>query len=68
LEGRGGRSASDLGQAAGMDSPAGVMSSLWNHSIYMKQTAEGQQRAWPTLSAEEIADIMAILQMETENQ
>ncbi|HSG81326.1 MAG TPA: cytochrome c [Gemmatimonadota bacterium] len=66
--GRGGSSAGDLAEVVGMDSPAAVMSSLWNHSVYMKATAQSQNVSWPSMSAADIADIMAILQTETANQ
>ncbi len=68
LDGRGGEAATDLAEVMGMDTPAAVMASLWNHAIYMEAALESQETTWPTLSDKEIADIMAFLQMRSSNQ
>lgn len=61
LEGRGGDSAADLSAKTGMDSPAEVLSTLWNHSALMK-SSEDPTPSWPELTPELMADIAAYLQ------
>ncbi len=63
LAGRGGATASDLEEVVGHDSPAAVLASLWNHSLPMETEVMTQAMSWPRLSDQEIADIMAFLQM-----
>lgn len=59
LRGEGGSTASDLSLLRGLDSPAAVIASMWNHSLLM----EGSEAvAWPELTPEEMADIIAFLQ------
>ncbi len=62
LNGAGGDDASDLAQTVGLDSPAAVMASLWNHSILMETGGAGPQADWVRLDPEEMADIMAFLE------
>lgn len=59
LRGEGGSTASDLSLLRGLDSPAAVIASMWNHALLMKG---GEETAWPRLSPEEMADITAFLQ------
>ncbi len=61
LAGAGGDSAGDLARTE-LGSAAGVISSLWNHSLFMESEYEDRGESWPELSAEEMADIMAFLQ------
>jgi mono/diheme cytochrome c family protein len=59
LRGEGGSTASDLSLLRGLDSPAAVIASMWNHSLLM----EGSEAvAWPRLTPEEMADLTAFLQ------
>jgi cytochrome c2 len=62
LNGSGGDSASDLAQAVGLDSPAAVIASLWNHSTLMEAGSGGLDVEWVRLDPEEMADIMAFLE------
>ncbi len=62
LQGTGGISATDLAQVSGVESPAAVIAVLWNHSLVMEGAPDLQETAWPTLTAEEMADITAFLQ------
>ncbi|KPK82607.1 MAG: hypothetical protein AMS25_01790 [Gemmatimonas sp. SM23_52] len=59
LRGEGGSTASDLSLLRGLDSPAAVTASMWNHSVLMEV---GGETAWPGLTPEEMADIAAFLQ------
>lgn len=59
LRGEGGSTASDLALLRGLDSPAAVTATMWNHSLLMEA---GEETAWPRLTAEEMADITAFLQ------
>ena len=62
LAGRGGRTASDLARAKGLDSPAAVISVLWNHSFIMQERNGRRRISWPELRAEEMADLASFLQ------
>jgi mono/diheme cytochrome c family protein len=62
LNGTGGDAASDLAQAVGLDSPAAVIASLWNHSTLMEAGGAGLEVDWVQLDPEEMADIMAFLE------
>jgi cytochrome c2 len=62
LNGSGGDSASDLAQVVGLDSPAAVIASLWNHSILMEAGGAGLDVEWVRLDPGEMADIMAFLE------
>ena len=68
LHGTGGISATDLAQVSGVESPAAVIAMLWNHSLVMEGAPDLQETAWPTLSAEEMADITVFLQELANNQ
>jgi mono/diheme cytochrome c family protein len=58
---RGGDAASDLTQARGLTSQAGVISSLWNHVLLTDEPGRSAV-TWPTFTAEEMADLAAYLQ------
>lgn len=62
LNGRGGTSAPDLALVKGMDTAAGVISSLWNHALVMQAAMEGQGIEWPTFRAQDMADIAAFFE------
>ena len=65
LAGQAGKRAPELSRGS-ISSPAGVIAEMWSHSALME--AEGGAEApWPTLSAEEIADITAFLQTAPRN-
>jgi mono/diheme cytochrome c family protein len=57
----GGRVAKSLGWLKGVDSPWTVMASMWNHAFLMEAMVDDHKTAWPTLSAEEMADLVAFL-------
>ena len=61
LYGEKGKTASDLDRARGVDTPAGALAALWNHSFIDDPRPERERRPWPTLRADEIADLMAYL-------
>jgi mono/diheme cytochrome c family protein len=59
IEGRGGKTASDLARAKDLDSPATVAGALWNHS-FERASALGPG-PWPELRASDMADLVAFL-------
>ncbi len=61
VSGRGGDAASDLTQARGLTSQAGVIAALWNHVLISDEPAPGTV-TWPTFTADEMADLAAYLQ------
>lgn len=61
LSGPGRGEVRSLGHLKGPDSPWTVMATMWNHALLMELKTEQQRRAWPRLSAEELADIVAFL-------
>lgn len=60
LDGRGGRTASDLTRAPGLDSPAAIIAAMWNHGR-VAANRPGAPVAWPTLRANEMSDLAAFL-------
>ena len=56
VRGEGGKPASALARARGVDSPVGLTAALWNHA-----TVEPKGAGWPRLEAEEMADLAAWL-------
>jgi cytochrome c2 len=66
LDGQGEAAGSNLADWRGSVSPAMVMSSMWNHAVYM-QFGDALGAAWPVMSAEEMANIASFLQ-ETRRQ
>jgi hypothetical protein len=60
LDGRGGKSAGDLGKAKGLSSPAAVVAALWNHAAVM-QASRAPKAGWPELGPAQIADVEAFL-------
>ena len=61
LYGERGKSASDLDRAGDVDAPAGALSALWNHSFVDDPRPERERRPWPTMRADEMANLMAYL-------
>ena len=57
-----GKPASDLTKAKGMDSPAGVLAALWNHTVVTAPAPGGGKVPWPTFQSREMADLVALLQ------
>lgn len=62
FSGVGGNGGSDLSQVSELDSPAAVMSQMWNHSALMEAGTATREREWPSLTSEEMADIIALFQ------
>ncbi len=62
VRGRGGRTAGDLAQTQGLDSPAAVIAALWNHALLTEGEAGQLGVSWPTFSTVEMADLSAFLQ------
>lgn len=62
VSGTGGKTASDLAQVKGLDSPAAVISAMWNHSFVTEPPAERRKARWPAIHHEEMADLVAFLQ------
>ncbi len=62
VDGSGGKTAVDLSQVAGLESPATVIAALWNHALLVKGEIVSEEIRWPKLSTEEMADLMAYLQ------
>jgi len=61
LHGERGKVASDLAQARGLASPAGVLAALWNHSFTAEPAAREKVR-WSEIRPDEMADLTAFLQ------
>ena len=61
-EGRGNKAAVDLAQVKGLESPAAVISALWNHSFITERRVEGQKALWLELRPEQVANLIAFLQ------
>jgi mono/diheme cytochrome c family protein len=61
LYGERGKVASDLNSATVIDTPAGVLSALWNHSFIDDPRAERDRTPWATFRGEEMANLVAYL-------
>ena len=61
LFGERGKPAVDLTTAKHLDSPAGVLAALWNHTFVDDPRPPRDRRPWPTLRGDEMADLMAYL-------
>jgi mono/diheme cytochrome c family protein len=61
VSGERGKPASDLTRAKGLDSSAAVLAALWNHTVVTPRVA-GKQLDWPTLKADEMADLVTLLE------
>jgi mono/diheme cytochrome c family protein len=62
VAGERGKSASDLARAKGLESPAAVITAMWNHTAVAAPTVRGQKGAWAELRPEDMADLVAFLQ------
>jgi mono/diheme cytochrome c family protein len=61
LYGERGKVASDLNSATVIDTPAGVLSALWNHSFIDDPRSERDRTPWATFRGEEMANLVAYL-------
>jgi mono/diheme cytochrome c family protein len=61
VSGERGKPASDLTKAKGLDSSAAVLAALWNHTVVTAKVA-GQTLEWPMLKADEMADLVTLLE------
>ena len=68
LSGPGRGEVRSLGHLKGPDSPWTVMATMWNHALLMQLQTEQRRRAWPRLTAEELADIVAFLRAHARTQ
>jgi len=57
-----GKPASDITKWKGLDSPAAVLSALWNHAVVTPPSIGGKKSEWPLLTPQEMADLVALLQ------
>jgi mono/diheme cytochrome c family protein len=62
LGGERGKTAPDLGQAKGLDSPAAVLSALWNHSFIKELGTRDGKAPWSEIRPDEMAHLAAFLQ------
>ncbi len=62
LGGRGATRAPDLGQVAGLGTPAEVISVLWNHALVNGE--DGPPTSWPSFTDGEMANLAAFLQLQ----
>ena len=63
LYGERGKIASDLARAKGLESPAAVLSALWNHAFISEPKRARDKAPWPEFRPEEMADLVAYLQL-----
>ena len=57
----GGKIARSFDRLKGSETPWIVLAAMWNHSFLMALNTESQRRAWPRLTSEETADLLAFL-------
>ena len=62
VSGEGGQMAADFARIPGLDSPAVVVSALWNHAAVMAPSIQARGLSWPQLNGEAMADLIAFLQ------
>jgi mono/diheme cytochrome c family protein len=62
LYGERGKIAGDLARAKGLESPAAVLSALWNHAFISEPKPAGDKAPWPEFRPEEMANLVAYLQ------
>lgn len=67
IRGERGKPASDLTKAKGLDSPAAVLATLWNHTL-VTPTVAGKKLDWPVFASREMADLVAMLQSVSQPQ
>jgi mono/diheme cytochrome c family protein len=56
-----GKAARSLDALKGVDSPWTVMATMWNHAFLMTVTTDDRKVAWPRLSPDEMADLVAFM-------
>jgi mono/diheme cytochrome c family protein len=61
LGGERGKRASDLGRARSVDSPAGLLSALWNHAFLGERRAARERAPWAEMNGAQMADLLAFL-------
>lgn len=61
VDGRGGDPDIDLASVRGMRHPASITAALWNH-LFLLNGEEEDDMAWPTLTGDEMGDLMAFFQ------
>jgi hypothetical protein len=57
-----GKPAGDLTRYTSLESPAGVVAAMWNHTLVTAPSPGGKRTSWPVFRAEEMADLVALLQ------
>ena len=57
-----GKPAGDLTRYKGLDSAPSVVAALWNHTLVTAPAPGGKRAAWPVFKADEMADLVALLQ------
>jgi cytochrome c551/c552 len=57
-----GKPAGDLTVAQGPTRPTRILADLWNHTTVTAPAPGGGKASWPTFQAQEMADLMALLQ------
>jgi mono/diheme cytochrome c family protein len=62
LHGERGKVASDLAKSRNVESPAGVIAALWNHSVIADPRPEREKAPWPEFRSDEMSDLVAFLQ------
>jgi hypothetical protein len=60
-EGAAGKVGGSFDRLKGSESPWIVLAAMWNRSFLMALKTESQSRAWPQLTPEETADLLAFL-------
>lgn len=68
LNGKGAKAAEDLAKIKGLGSSSAVISALWNHISLITKTSREQNVSWPSLKAEDVADIMAFFEQLTRSE
>ena len=63
LYGERGKIASDLTRGKSLESPAAVLSALWNHAFISEPKPARDKAPWPEFRPEEMADLVAYLQL-----
>jgi cytochrome c2 len=62
LGGEGGSAAPDFARAKGLESPAAVIAALWTHGDVMVERARERNLAWPQLTSDDMAHVMAFFE------
>lgn len=62
LGGEGGTGGPDFSRTKGLDSPAAIIASMWNHGGVMVQRAQEQKIAWPELTSDDMTHVMAFFE------